>query len=131
MSPGWIAAEKTAQNYTYSKLLQTRQQITLRVTEDHVIYQAVSNIEDDVDSVQAVADVLPEWGDHNHRLSARPGQVIVVVTLKDDKYKNLMLNVSSVNGQVIQQLPCSPSNTAQLYWVVEASGLQVVSNLLP
>lgn len=48
-------------------------------------YQAVSNIEDDVDSVQTVADVLPEGGDHNHRLSVRPGQVIVVVTFKDDK----------------------------------------------
>lgn len=50
-------------------------------------YQAVSNIEDDVDSVQAVADVLPEWGNHNHWLSVRPGQVIVVVPLKDYIFK--------------------------------------------
>lgn len=43
-------------------------------------YQAVTNVEDDVDSVQAVADVLPEWDHHNHRLSVRPGEVIVVIT---------------------------------------------------
>ena len=43
-------------------------------------YQAVTNVEDDVDSVQAVADVLPEWNHHNHWLSVRPGQVIVVIT---------------------------------------------------
>ena len=45
-------------------------------------YQAVSDVEDDVDGVQAVADVLPERENHNHRLSVRPWQVIVVVTLE-------------------------------------------------
>lgn len=27
-----------------------------------------------------MADVLPEWGNHHHRLSVGPGQVIIVVT---------------------------------------------------
>lgn len=46
-------------------------------------YQAVTNVEDDVDSVQTVADVLPEWSNHHHWLSVCPGQVIVVVTWKN------------------------------------------------
>lgn len=51
-------------------------------------YQVLSDIEDDVNSVQAVADVLPKRGHYNHRFSVRPRQVIVVVTWKGDRIEN-------------------------------------------
>lgn len=35
-------------------------------------YQAASNVEDDVDSVQPVADVLPKWGQYNYWFGVRP-----------------------------------------------------------
>lgn len=40
----------------------------------------MNDVEDDVDRVQTVADVLPEWSNHYHWFSVCPGQVIVVVT---------------------------------------------------
>lgn len=49
-------------------------------------YQVVSNVEDDVHCVQTVANVLPVWRNHNHRLGASPGKVVVVVTLKKQTY---------------------------------------------
>lgn len=48
-------------------------------------YQAMSNVEDDVNSVQTVTDVLPKWGHYNHWFGVRPREVIVVVTWKDDR----------------------------------------------
>ena len=43
-------------------------------------YQAVRDVQDDVDSVQTMADVLPEGRHHHHRLSVCPRKVVVVVT---------------------------------------------------
>lgn len=53
-------------------------------------YQAVRDVEEDVDGVQTVADVLPERRHHNHWLGAGPGQVIVMVTFKKKRKRFLV-----------------------------------------
>lgn len=54
------------------------------------LYQAMTNVEDDVDSVQAVADVLPKRSDYHYWLCVGPRQVVVVVA-----WKTLFLNVDN------------------------------------
>lgn len=62
----------------------------LQVTEVQ-FYQAVSDVEDDVDRIQAVTDVFPERCDHNHRFSVCPGQVVILVTWKNNQLLKVMI----------------------------------------
>lgn len=89
-------------------------------------YQAVTNVEDDVDSVQAVADVLPEWENHNHWFSVRPGQVIVVVTWKDYAHilKTLLIKKGGFKSALVHGQIAASSLTIEYSTAILSGGGQ-------